>query len=420
MTGDLVGTLRYMSPERMGSHQVADQRCDIYGLGLTLYELIAGRPAIAGETREQIMREVLDGRPQRLHTCDKQVPADLATIIHRAIERDPGDRYTTAGELAEDLQRFLQHRTIMVRPTTRREQLWRWVRRNPLIAALATSIALLLAALAVGSAAVAWRSSLESQRQELAIYARDIRLANQAMTHGNPLEAERILMNWVPAGPRGEQDLRGFEWYYLWQGCHDPALEQTIAYQLPVFDLTLTNDDTRIAVGWMSPTVDIWNRRQFPLTKPDRQLPGHAVGVFCVKTLHHTPDIVVGDGDGTVVIWDPVGGQGLEQIRLNAARDQNRIHSIGFSDDDQLLAICVGHPQNGSVHVWDRKVRRWALCREHLPGGAFVDFGNHGELIVAATRQSTLQIQQPGNLETTRTDIAGWRHVVSEPCCDDI
>ena len=256
---------------------------------------------------------------------------------------------------------------------------------------------------------MAWRSTLQGQRQELAIYARDIRLANQAITHGNPLEAERILKNWVPANAETADDHRGFEWYYLWQCCHDPAIEQTIAYRLPVFDLTLTDDDARIAVGWTSPTVDLWNRRQFPLVNTERQLQGHAIGVSVVRNLHHTSDIVVGDADGEVVIWDPVRGKERERIRLNAPNDQNRIHSIGISDDDRLLAIGVGHPTHGSVHVWDRQEKSWVFCREDIPGGAFADFGNHGELILACACQKTMQVRQPLMPEDREQTDQDWR-----------
>ena len=101
-TGDVVGTWRYMAPERFGG--VSDARSDVYSLGLTLYELLALRPAFDGSTREELIQQVSHGVPPRPRKVNPEVPRDLETIVLKAIERDPAARYQTAGELAEDLR----------------------------------------------------------------------------------------------------------------------------------------------------------------------------------------------------------------------------------------------------------------------------------------------------------------------------
>src|SRR4029077_1041889 len=136
-TGDVVGTWRYMAPERFGG--VSDARSDVYSLGLTLYELVALYPPFDGSTREELIRQVSLGVPPRPRTVNPEVPRDLETIILKAIERDPAERYQSAGELAEDLSRFLEDRPTRARRCGPAERAWRWARRNPTVASLGAS-----------------------------------------------------------------------------------------------------------------------------------------------------------------------------------------------------------------------------------------------------------------------------------------
>ena len=109
-TGDLLGTLRYMAPERIGGR--GDARADIYGLGATLFELICGRPAFDETDRAALLHQLLHRVPPRPRQLDPRVPRDLETIVLKAMAREPAHRYTTAAELAEDLRRFLEDRPI--------------------------------------------------------------------------------------------------------------------------------------------------------------------------------------------------------------------------------------------------------------------------------------------------------------------
>src|SRR5262249_43091480 len=160
-TGDLIGTLRYAAPERLAGR--SDARSDIFGLGLTLYELLTLRPAYDEKTQEQLVQQVATADPPSPRKVDRRIPADLNTVVEKAIAKDPSRRYTTARQLAEDLQRFLEDRPIQARRMTRREQAWRWCRRNPSIAGLAAGF---FAALLIGLGAVFWEWRLtERQRQ---------------------------------------------------------------------------------------------------------------------------------------------------------------------------------------------------------------------------------------------------------------
>ena len=119
-TGDILGTLRYMPPEAFEGK--TDARSDVYSLGLTLYELLAFRPAFDERERNQLIRQVTTEEPPRLDRLNPRVPRDLVTIVNKAIERDPQRRYATAGGLAADLQRFLEDEPILARRQTQAER----------------------------------------------------------------------------------------------------------------------------------------------------------------------------------------------------------------------------------------------------------------------------------------------------------
>ena len=142
-TGDLVGTLRYMAPERFRGE--SDARGDVYSLGLTLYEALTLRPAHDVPDRAELIRRIAEARPERPSAIDPTIPADLETVVLKAIEPDPRRRYQDAAALAEDLARFLDGRPILARRASPPERLTRWAARNRALAALAVlSVALTL------------------------------------------------------------------------------------------------------------------------------------------------------------------------------------------------------------------------------------------------------------------------------------
>jgi serine/threonine protein kinase len=112
-TGDLVGTLRYMSPEQaLAQRVVIDHRTDVYSLGATLYELLTLQPAFAGGDRQELLRQIAFEEPKPPRRVNKAIPADLESIVLKAMEKDAPERYATAREFADDLRRFLQHEPI--------------------------------------------------------------------------------------------------------------------------------------------------------------------------------------------------------------------------------------------------------------------------------------------------------------------
>lgn len=151
-TGDIVGTLRYMAPERFSGQ--SDTRGDIYGLGLTLYEMLTLRPAFDQSDRHRLIKQVTSEVPFNPRRINPSVPRDLETIILKAIAREPDHRYQCAADLSEDLNRFLQDRPIRARPLSRLENTWRWCRRNKVVATLLASLCVVILA---GLSGVTWK-----------------------------------------------------------------------------------------------------------------------------------------------------------------------------------------------------------------------------------------------------------------------
>jgi serine/threonine protein kinase/WD40 repeat protein len=130
--GDILGTFRYMPPERFTGR--SDSRSDIYSLGLTLYELLVLRPAFQSCDRATLVSEITSNEPPRPRSLDRRIPRDLETIVLKAIAKDPARRYQTAADMAEDLRRFLDGEPIRARRTSLVERARLWSRRHPALA----------------------------------------------------------------------------------------------------------------------------------------------------------------------------------------------------------------------------------------------------------------------------------------------
>ena len=149
MTGDLLGTLRYMSPEQaLAKRVVVDHRSDIYSLGVTLYELLTLEPAFAAADRHELLRQIAFDEPKPPRRIERQVPGDLETIVLKTMRKASEQRYATARELADDLRRLLENKAIKAKPMTLREQTIKWSRRHPAIIWCAAIVVLAIAIIA--------------------------------------------------------------------------------------------------------------------------------------------------------------------------------------------------------------------------------------------------------------------------------
>jgi tetratricopeptide (TPR) repeat protein len=183
-SGDLVGTFRYMAPERLSGR--TDARSDIYSLGLTLYEMLTLRPAFDESDHGRLIRQINESEPIRPTQVDRRVPRDLETIVLKAIAKEPRNRYLSATTLANDLERFLDGRPIQARPASLWERGWKWAKRRP--ASAAALVVSVLALSAITGMAVNFTLRLKTER-DLAEIQREraeasYNLAREAMNQG--------------------------------------------------------------------------------------------------------------------------------------------------------------------------------------------------------------------------------------------
>ncbi|MDB4534744.1 protein kinase, partial [Vicingaceae bacterium] len=153
MTGDWLGTPRYMSPEQaLGKQVVIDHRADIYSLGVTLYELLTLKPAFDANDRQELLRQIAHDEPARPRTVNSRIPRDLETILLKSISKSRDDRYDSAQEISDDLQCFLEDKPIKAKPATLVQRGTKWaLRHKPLVASAAAFLILASLGLAISN-----------------------------------------------------------------------------------------------------------------------------------------------------------------------------------------------------------------------------------------------------------------------------
>jgi serine/threonine protein kinase/WD40 repeat protein len=326
-TGDVVGTLRYMAPERFRG--LADVRTDLYALGLTLYELLTLRPAFDEIDRNKLIAQVIDDEPVRPRKVDAAVPRDLETIVLKATARDPAHRYQTPAELAEDLQRFLDDRPIRARRMGPLQRGWRWCRRNPVAGSLAGAVVILLAVVAIVSSVAWWRLSAEQgktlnelQRAEKAERAANDRLWDSDLTQA---QARR----WSGKPGRHFLSLEALREAALIRT--SPQLRNEAVACIPLVDLRVARR---------------WRREEIPFSRIDRVAWDARLERFAAES----------DPKGTISIRRVADGS--EIVRL--AGPGIPAPHIQFSPDGQYLA--ARYDKNGDGNRGS-ECCVWALAR---------------------------------------------------------
>jgi serine/threonine protein kinase len=164
-TGDLMGTLRYMSPEQLLAERgLVDQRTDVYSLGATLYEVLTLVPVFSAENRVELLNQIAKNDPATPRRLDRGIPEELETIVLKCLEKEPADRYATAQHLADDLRRFLEHQPIAARQPWLAERLRKWTRRHQTLV-FAASVALFLSTAILAGSTIWVMSERDAARE---------------------------------------------------------------------------------------------------------------------------------------------------------------------------------------------------------------------------------------------------------------
>ena len=256
-TGDLVGTLRYMSPEQaMAQHDLVDHRTDVYSLGASLYELLTTKPAIEGEDTATMLRQIANDEPKSLRAINASIPLPLETIVLKAMAKEPGHRYATAADLADDLQRYVDDLPIRAKRPSVTQRIGNWTRRHRAATWSAVGSVLLVSLVTATTFAVSReriRRSLdaeitanndlsESLARERAIQAElRISLARSAWT-GNRLDEARRHLDECPV------EQRGFEWFKV----NDLVSAMVRSFKIPseARHICMSSDEEFLAYSW--------------------------------------------------------------------------------------------------------------------------------------------------------------------------
>ena len=361
-SGAIIGTAAYMAPEQAeGRVRELDARSDIYALGAVLYELLTGKRPHEGQSQVEILRHLLFEEPVAPRRLRPEIPRDLEAICLKCLARRRDDRYTTAQELADDLQRFLERRPTQARPLGTLERWLKWARRRPATAALTTvavvAMVMLLSVSLVYSqrvatlltiaeaeretarraAALANERALEAQRSA---YAADMHLAYENWLGSSRDTTLEILARHVPS--QGQEDYRDFVWWYLKNLTEESVV--LARHEGGVSAVAASPDGKTLATAGVDGQIRLWDAATQRLRS---ELAGHEKGQ--VNAMAFSPDgsVLASVGDDLPVRrWRVADGKQLAP--LLGSRDWNA--DVLFTPDGQQIASCGG---DQVIHLWD-------------------------------------------------------------------
>jgi WD40 repeat protein/serine/threonine protein kinase len=435
LTGDLVGTLRYMSPEQALGRRGIDHRTDVYSLGATLYELLTLEPAFTGRDRQDLLRQIAFEEPRPLRRVNRHVPAELETVVLKALAKEPAERYASAADLADDLQRFLDDMPIQARRPTLYLRAVKWSRRHrAVVLSAAVSLVTLLAALVLvlwlNNQRMASEKRAADERRELteqslhretrdrkeleralagerlqkrraqmflgqqreALYAYGLSLAHHEWL-GNRVARAEALLDECP------WTLRQWEWRYLKRLCHAGLLSLP-GHPGNVSGIAFAPDGKSLAAACVDGGVRLWDAAGGRLL---RTLRGHT---SVVDRVTFSPDgtlLASGDGGGLVLVHDVRSGR-ASRLPGHAGW----VSGLAFSADGKSLWSSSSARE---VRLWD-----WAAGRElrRLPPLPFdihiLALAPDGRTLAAATSGGVLVLDPQTGQELRR--LRGHRNKV--------
>jgi WD40 repeat protein/serine/threonine protein kinase len=349
-TGDIVGTVRYLAPERFQGQ--ADARSDLYALGLTLYELLTFRSAFDETDRNKLVAQVMHAELRPPRQISPDVPRDLETIVLKALERESEHRYQKATELAEDLKRFVNNEPIRARRVSAWRRAVLWARRRPAAAGLLAVSALAVVALGVLVTGFVYNTQLKGalqeteeakEKAEIATkeaernkYFLHIAQAHAGWREGNLVGVEKLL-------DECPSDQRNWEWHYLKRLCH--AHSMVFLGKDPMFGLAFSPDGQRLACGGLDRIVRVLDAATW---KEIRSFHG---STSLIADVAFSPDgkrLAASCFDGSIKVWEVATSR--ELCTCKAHKDV--VWYVAFSPDGKRLASAS---KDQTARLWDAR-----------------------------------------------------------------
>jgi len=472
----IVGTPLYMSPEQAEFGGVdVDTRTDIYALGVLLYEMLTGttpfdRRALYEASQDEMRRIIREDEPprpsNRINTLDEDtltdvverrrtdrkrlcqtLSGDLDWIVIRAIEKDPQRRYQTAGEFAEDVQRFLNDELVAARPPSASYRMRKFAGRHRAALGSAAAIALTLI---LGIAVSTWqalemhrardiavdrsiiaeeqriRAEAANSRVQRLLYVSGMKVASDALRRGDIASAANLL---APHRPHGDsEDFRGFEWYYMNRivelpshatmecpdevFCVQPSPDGTLLAavcgdgNIYIFDAKTGKSVRTISTESQSANFACWSWDQTEITTADangwlkiwnvsdgtedRSIAAHEGEAFCVRYLPNDATLISSGEDEMIYLWDRATGKKIGTLAGHERDPEN----IAVSPDGRYLA---SSSSDGTLRLWDLETQEeegfWdlkdsrVLCVAYSNDGRHIAAGTvHGGVVLVDTK----------------------------------
>jgi WD40 repeat protein/tRNA A-37 threonylcarbamoyl transferase component Bud32 len=419
-SGAILGTPAYMSPEQaLGRRGSITTATDVYGLGAILYALLTGKAPFGGDSLMETLDSVRSRPPQSPRKLNDQVPHDLELICLKCLEKNPLDRYPTAGALADDLRRFAAGEPVSVRKAGAFERAAKWARRKPTLAAAYLLGLLTLLFGGLGGAAVwqwqaaerarqvatkarataenAWdsearartyavkalageaaaRATAEQLREkvERVEYGRTMVVAHQEWRENN-ITATLALLE----GTR--RDLRGWEWNYVHRLCHSDLLTFK-GHTGFVTSASFSPDGSRVVTASFDKTAKVWD---FRTGAEVLTLKGHTDEVYSASFSPDGSRVVTASADKTAKVWD--AQTGADVLTLNG--HNNFVTSASFSPDGSRV-VTASHDRKAKV--WDAQSGAELLTLTRDPGGvSSALFSPDGSRVVIASSDNTAKV----------------------------
>ena len=453
-SGAILGTPRYMSPEQAeAAGRPVDQRSDLYSLGATLYELLTCRPVFEGKTPQEVLSQIVAREPLAPRRLNHEIPADLETIVTKAMAKRPEDRYQSARELLGDLQHWLRMEPIKARRISIVGRTVRWCRRNPRLAAVTAGAAAVITAISgiyyaslikenvrTGAALIretqarqeaglalrkasdsadqarralaeAERQRLHATRQEQAAYAERDRALRQERINRKLLYLANIRLaqnKWETADITGmketldaqiplpgQEDLRRFDWYYL------SGLIHRERFISKVFDTTgllpgnwapvLAGDGRTVAALTEENTISVWD-----------VLSARRIAIFNLTdqpARGPTRNAILSiSQDGRLLVTRSIPSESdLPEIKLwdvaaglSAASLRGNAWCATFSQDGKALAL--GFRDGGAAVLKIPSLEEIAAFPAHEKPVLSVAFSSDGSLLLTGSSDNSVRL----------------------------